>query len=354
MVTKHAIDEQLKKIGFNSYGWGRTEVRELPNIILPDEEIFECVNGIYEGGFALLIATNIRVVLIDKKPMNYLTVEDLRFDMINEIDYSHRLLGARISISTGSKNLRFTSYNQPRLRKLIGHVQHCMAQAKLKQSEHQEGQNQHLEQINQQLQTYLLAQHQQQQKLQEQLQTNAQQQGITIEPVRPSPQLSDYLFAQSLLADHQARTGQDLSGALAKPDTVTSAVPPSVAAAPSLRPAADDLYAEGLQEVFGKRQVSQAPRPAASTNAAQAPQPQAASPTPAASTLITPLQMTSNAIHHALDISPLRVAYSKLPMAMRNRKFGRPSFHAHSQAESEIDTENEVVPSSAEIAPAHY
>ena len=164
MVTRESVEQQLKKIGFNYHGWGRTEISELPNIILPDEEIYECVNGFYEGGFALLIATNVRVVLVDKKPLKYLTVEDLRFDMINEIDYSHRLLMAQISISTGSKTLKFVSMNQPRLRKLIGHVQHSMAENKKKQEEHSEDQKLHLEQINQQLQAYLLAQHQQQQE----------------------------------------------------------------------------------------------------------------------------------------------------------------------------------------------
>src|SRR5882757_2242816 len=123
MVTMQSVVEQLKRIDFNHLAWGRSETKELPHILVPDEKIYELVNGIYEGGFALLVATNFRMLLIDKKPMNYLTVEDLRFDMISEIDYAHRLLGARISISTGSKNLKFTSYNQHRLRKLITHVQ---------------------------------------------------------------------------------------------------------------------------------------------------------------------------------------------------------------------------------------
>ncbi len=171
MVTKESVEEQLKKIGVNYQGWGHSEMGELPHVILPDEKIFECVNGFYEGGFALLVATNFRVLLIDKKPMRYLTVEDLRFDMISEIDYSRRLLAAQINISTGTKNLRFISVNQPRLRKLIGHVQHCMAENKKIQVEHGEDQKQHLEQINQQLQTYLLAQHQQQQKMQEYLES---------------------------------------------------------------------------------------------------------------------------------------------------------------------------------------
>src|SRR5580698_9033216 len=100
MVSAAIIEEQLKKTGFKYHGWGRTEVQELQNIILPDEQIYEVVNGLYEGGFALLLATDVRVLLVDKKPLNYLTVEDLRFDMINEIDYSHRLFGAQISVTT--------------------------------------------------------------------------------------------------------------------------------------------------------------------------------------------------------------------------------------------------------------
>jgi hypothetical protein len=295
MVTKHSVDEQLKKIQFNLHGWGRTEINELPSVLLPEEEIYECVNGLYEGGFALLVATDLRLLLIDKKPLNYLTVEDMRFDMINEIDYSHRMIGANISISTGYKDLKFTSFNQHRLRKLIGHVQHCMAESKKKQSEHQEDQRLHLEQINQQLQTYLLAQHQQQQKMQEQLRTGGQ--AAEIKPVRPDNELSDYLYAQSLLAQHQQQTGQ-----APVPDAVQSDAPE----APASQPPAAELYAEGVQEVFGK-------------------QPQAAVP--------APLQFAGQAVQHALEINPLRIARSRLPMTMRNnnRRLNGPPLSAETR-----------------------
>src|SRR5688572_4772518 len=165
MVSREYVQKQLKQLGFNPSGWGRGEVQELHNVLLPDEEIHELANGIYEGGFALLLATDVRVLLVDKKPLNYLTVEDLRFDMINEMDYNRRLVGAEISIATGNKNLRFRSYNPKRLRKLINHVQHSMADIKKKSNSHQEDQKQHLEQINQQLQAYLVAQHQHQLQL---------------------------------------------------------------------------------------------------------------------------------------------------------------------------------------------
>jgi hypothetical protein len=333
MVTREAVEGQLKKIGFNYTGWGRTEVRELPNIILPDEEIFECANGIYEGGFALLVATNFRVLLVDKKPMKYLTVEDLRFDMINEIDYSHRLLGARISISTGSKNLRFLSYNQDRLRKLIGHVQHCMADSKKKQSDHEEDQKLHLEQINQQLQAYLLAQHQQQQELRDQLSKNNSQ-PVDFQPVRPDPKLADYLYAQSLLAQHQTAFQQ------AHPETTSQAQAQLDASVPSPNRTAE-LYNEGLQEIYGKQQPVAATEPPA--------QAQQAAPQPS-----SPLQFTSQAIHHALEVNPLSVAFSKLPLAMRNRKFGRPSFHAHSQSQEFEEEEPSSMPAHTDPATAQY
>lgn len=306
MVSARSVESQLQRLGFNHHGWGRTEVRELQNIILPDEEIYECTNGIYEGGFAMLLATDVRVLLVDKKPLNYLTVEDLRFDMINEIDYNHRLFGAYIRISAGETILKFTSLNQPRLRKLIGHVQQCMAEVKKKQFTHQEGQHQHLEQINQQLRSYLVAQYEQQQKLYDHLRTiqSGSQPPAELkqlpEPARPSPELADYLFAQSLLAQHEAKTG-------AAPAPPAAAAPlPVVEQAPvngSARDQLAELYSDGLQEVFGKHETN--PPPDGDNGGG-------------GQTLIN--------LPNPLEIHPLHIAYSKLPLALRNRKRGHP-FH---------------------------
>jgi hypothetical protein len=72
----------------------------------------------------------------------------------------------------------------------------------------------------------------------------------------------------------------------------------------------DDLYAEGVREVFGKRE-----------------------PIANSSTIDRSLSglKQSVATLNPIEINALRIAYSKLPMALRNRKFGRPSLHAHSQ-----------------------
>lgn len=336
MVTNEDLAKQLERVGFKMDGWGKAEVHELPHILVPGEEIYELVNGVYEGGFALLMASNVRLLLIDKKPLNYLTVEDFRFDMINEIDYSHRLMGAQIRVSTGSKTLRFRSYNQKRLRKLISHVQHCMAENKQKESSHAEDQKLHLEQINQQLQAYLIAQHQQQEQLQQELKkvqeatAKGEKPEVHVpEPVKPAPELSDYLLARSLLWNH---ADNDNGGSAQPPDQAEPAklaepeqkqLPQQSAvahkeetaelsagrvntSAPPQASQMEELYAAGMEEVFGGHPSATMPQPAEP---------------PRQPRIIW------------FDVNPIAIAYAKLPLALRNKKFGRPSFHAHSKAE---------------------
>jgi len=137
MVSMRTVEEQLRLSGSRIGLWGRSEVKELCNVLLPGEEIRDCVNGHYLNGFAMLCATNQRIILIDSKPM-FLTVEDVRYDMIAEIDYSHRLLDSTIKVFTPTKTLNFTSWNIQRLRRLsMSAQQHVLAIRQFQQAHSQ-------------------------------------------------------------------------------------------------------------------------------------------------------------------------------------------------------------------------
>ena len=126
MVSSKYVEDQLIRAGCKFQLWGRAEIKELCNVLMENEEIKECLNGHYEGGFALLCSTNQRILLIDKKPM-FLTLEDVRYDMIAEIQYSHRLLDATVRVYTPTKSLSFTSWNRTHLRNLVmGAQKHVM------------------------------------------------------------------------------------------------------------------------------------------------------------------------------------------------------------------------------------
>jgi hypothetical protein len=122
MVGLDLVEEQLRRAGCNFRFRGRAAVKELPNILMTGEVIQHCVNGRYEGGFALLCVTNHRLLLIDRKLM-FLNLEDIRFDMIAELDYSKQVFDGTIHIITPSRKLTFMSWNQVRLRELMNYVQ---------------------------------------------------------------------------------------------------------------------------------------------------------------------------------------------------------------------------------------
>ncbi len=123
MVSLEEVERQLKAIGTSFRFWGRSEMMELRHILIPGEQIQVCINGRYEGGFAMLCATDQRLLLIDKKPM-YLTLEDVRYDMVAEVDFSHRLVDASIYVRTPTKTLRFMALKKTDLRKMTAYLQH--------------------------------------------------------------------------------------------------------------------------------------------------------------------------------------------------------------------------------------
>lgn len=134
MVHLQKVEEQLKAIGCNFRFFGRPEIRELSKILLPGETIAQCTNGYYEGGIALLVVTDHRLLLVDRKFM-FLTIEDLRFDMIAEIDFNYRLLNSTIRIFSTNKTLMFTTWNHVRLRNLAEYLQHQVVKIRQQQTQ---------------------------------------------------------------------------------------------------------------------------------------------------------------------------------------------------------------------------
>ncbi|HUS25774.1 MAG TPA: PH domain-containing protein [Nevskiaceae bacterium] len=125
MVNLTQVEEQLKRAGCNYRFWGRAEIKELGKILQPGETIAHAVNGRYAGGFALLAVTDHRLLLIDRKPM-FLSLEDIRFDMIAEIDYNFHLLTGAVHIITPNRKLTFSSWSQEHLREVVNYTQGCV------------------------------------------------------------------------------------------------------------------------------------------------------------------------------------------------------------------------------------
>ena len=182
MVSIEYVNQQLDTIGYRRHFWVNPEINELANILMPSEEVVECVSGNYEGGGAFLVVTNERLLLIDKKVLQFLTIEDMRFDKINQIDYSYRLMAAYLNINSGLKNLKFSSLNKTRLRKLVNYIQVFITESKNNETIQIDRQSKHLEGINKRLSTYLRTQDQTLSELNSQLKSNQTNTEQIIEP----------------------------------------------------------------------------------------------------------------------------------------------------------------------------
>lgn len=133
MVPHDRVKQQLQSINADFQFVGRAELRELPKILFEDEYLQHVVFGRYSNGFALLCATNQRILLIDKKPL-YLTLEDIRYDMISDMMFNNRLIDTSLMIGTVHKSITFTCYNQARLRNFTTYLQKRVMDSRLHQN----------------------------------------------------------------------------------------------------------------------------------------------------------------------------------------------------------------------------
>lgn len=126
MVDPKIIKVQLATINADLPFWVNAEVRELSRLIVPSEIIRHVLNGRYQGGSAILCATDLRLLIVDKKPM-FLAVEDVRYDMIAEVNFTHQLLEASIHLAAFNKDFSFTSYRKRQLHDVTEFIQHKLS-----------------------------------------------------------------------------------------------------------------------------------------------------------------------------------------------------------------------------------
>jgi len=104
-------------------------VIELQNLLMPDEEVLGMISGLYTAGTAILCVTSRRILLIDKKWMR-LNFEDIRFESISEVNYSHQLFIASIHFFYTGRDLHFRTWHKQDLRNFAQIVQSKMFEAR--------------------------------------------------------------------------------------------------------------------------------------------------------------------------------------------------------------------------------
>lgn len=94
------IKEELEKLDINPTIFARKEIRELPDILSVDEKIVYLVEGRNKINqhHIILVATDRRLIFVDKEFMYGLKVEDFSYGKISSIQYETALMLASIDV----------------------------------------------------------------------------------------------------------------------------------------------------------------------------------------------------------------------------------------------------------------
>jgi hypothetical protein len=114
MIDKKLI-VQMKSLNLRFRWFGRAEIKELKHLLQSGEKVLHCVFGFYQGGSGLLVATERRIMLIDKRPF-YLHVEDMLYDTLHTAEVGVSILQASLKLDNGSKKISFRSISDARLK----------------------------------------------------------------------------------------------------------------------------------------------------------------------------------------------------------------------------------------------
>lgn len=95
------IKDELEKLDINPTFFARKEIRELPNVLSTDERIVYLVEGRNKTTkhHIILVASDRRLIFVDKEMLYGLKVEDYSYDKVTSIQYEKELMLASIDIN---------------------------------------------------------------------------------------------------------------------------------------------------------------------------------------------------------------------------------------------------------------
>ena len=87
MPTLDEVKYQIRSLNFIDSFINRSEIKELPKILWEDEVIVDIVSGTYNQKNGILVATNKRLIFLEKGIFWGSTVEDFGYNKITSFVY---------------------------------------------------------------------------------------------------------------------------------------------------------------------------------------------------------------------------------------------------------------------------
>ena len=124
MPNLNEVNQQVSQLNGVHKWVNRKEIKELPDILWEDENIVDLIPGFYNGGNGLLVATDRRLIFLDKGLLYGLRVEDFPLSNISSIQYSTGLLLGDITIFASGNKAKIKNVDKHRVKLFAENVRH--------------------------------------------------------------------------------------------------------------------------------------------------------------------------------------------------------------------------------------
>lgn len=116
------IVHEMRQAGVTQRGIQSAEGRYLPFIIHPEEHIGAIVYGRSNGDFVMMIATNRRVIFLDKKPM-FANMDELTYDVVSGVKCNDLGFFSGVTLHTRIQDYKVNWVNEHCARQFVRYIE---------------------------------------------------------------------------------------------------------------------------------------------------------------------------------------------------------------------------------------
>jgi len=126
-IRREQITDELRDAGLRGHPLRSMESHYLPHIIGKNEHIKGVVYGYQEMGFVMLIATDRKIIFLDRKPL-FMNEDEITYDVVSGVVHNHSVIGTTVTLHTRVKDYKIFCFNRESTAIFVDYIEsRCLA-----------------------------------------------------------------------------------------------------------------------------------------------------------------------------------------------------------------------------------
>lgn len=119
---RERVLNELRDLGVTRYGLFMTESHYLPHVIHPSEHIGGVAYGRFDGGFAMMLATDRRVIFLDKRPL-FMAEDEIDYDVVSGVSFGYSPMYSTVTLHTKIKDYTVRTMNKESAKRFVSYIE---------------------------------------------------------------------------------------------------------------------------------------------------------------------------------------------------------------------------------------